>query len=279
MLYFNHDTMASTDRKLMQLRLVQGGAAVDAYWYLIEQMCLDERPLCICNADAKQMQSISNADAMQMQSRCNADADVLRVHCHTLCVDEKTLKKWVDYMVEIGLLHVTEDGCHIYSERAMSNIEEYQVKYEKRRSAAEKRWGNASAYAKHMQSICNADALHGKSKSKSKSKSKEDTPIVPYKEIVKALNEATGASFRPTSRKTQDCIKARFNEGYTLDDFKAVIENKTADWLNDPDMCKFLRPETLFGPKFESYLNAPRKGASNEKTGEYDDCNDFDNVW
>ena len=50
-------------------------------------------------------------------------------------------------------------------------------------------------------------------------------------------------------------IKARFNEGYTLDDFKQVIDNKVADWINNPEFSKYLRPETLFGTKFDSYLN------------------------
>jgi len=45
------------------------------------------------------------------------------------------------------------------------------------------------------------------------------------------------------------------NDGFTLEDFKTVIDKKCADWLNDAKMCKFLRPETLFGPKFEGYLN------------------------
>jgi len=50
-------------------------------------------------------------------------------------------------------------------------------------------------------------------------------------------------------------IKARFNEGRTTDDFIHVIDIKCAKWLSDPKMIDFLRPETLFGNKFESYLN------------------------
>jgi hypothetical protein len=44
------------------------------------------------------------------------------------------------------------------------------------------------------------------------------------------------------------------NEGFTVGDFKKVIDNKTAEWL-DTKMEQYLRPETLFGTKFESYLN------------------------
>ena len=45
------------------------------------------------------------------------------------------------------------------------------------------------------------------------------------------------------------------NEGFTVDDFKKVIDNKSAEWGKDSKMSKYLRPETLFGTKFESYLN------------------------
>lgn len=83
----------------------------------------------------------------------------------------------------------------------------------------------------------------------------EQPPTLPYQEIVNYLNERTGSSYRHTTKKTKDLIKARFNEGFTLDDFKIVIDKKTVEWLNDKNMNKYLRPETLFGTKFESYLN------------------------
>ena len=79
-----------------------------------------------------------------------------------------------------------------------------------------------------------------------------------YKYIVGYLNEKAGTNYKPSSKKTQTLIHARINEGFTVDDFKKVIDNKCADWLNS-DFEKFLRPETLFGTKFESYLNAPTK--------------------
>lgn len=79
-------------------------------------------------------------------------------------------------------------------------------------------------------------------------------PRIPFKEIIDYLNEKTGSRYKHTSKKTQSLIKARFNDGFTLEDFKKVIDIKTDEW-KDTDMSKFLRPETLFGTKFESYLN------------------------
>ncbi len=77
---------------------------------------------------------------------------------------------------------------------------------------------------------------------------------IPYKEIVSYLNQKNDTSYKSTSRKTQGLIKARFNEGFTLEDFYTVIDNKYNDWYKT-DYIKYLRPETLFGTKFESYLN------------------------
>lgn len=89
----------------------------------------------------------------------------------------------------------------------------------------------------------------------------EEGGAIPYAEIVAALNEAAGTSYRPTSKKTRQLIHARWAEGFRLPDFEAVIATMSAAWLNDPKMAAYLRPETLFGTKFESYLNRPRKGA------------------
>ena len=81
-----------------------------------------------------------------------------------------------------------------------------------------------------------------------------DKISIPYRDIVSYLNEKAGTNYQPTTKKTQSLIQARHNENFTLDNFKTVIDIKTAEWLNT-DMQKYLRPETLFGTKFESYLN------------------------
>lgn len=81
-----------------------------------------------------------------------------------------------------------------------------------------------------------------------------------YKEITDYLNRVCGSKYKHSSNKTQSLIKARLNEGFTVDDFKTVIDKKSGEWLNDDKMSKFLRPETLFGTKFESYLNQKEKG-------------------
>lgn len=82
-----------------------------------------------------------------------------------------------------------------------------------------------------------------------------DTVTESIKEIVDYLNEVTGKHYTYTGKDTVKNIKARLADKFTVEDFKTVIYKKTKQWANDPKMCKFLRPETLFSNKFESYLN------------------------
>ena len=76
------------------------------------------------------------------------------------------------------------------------------------------------------------------------------------KEIIEYLNLRANTKFRPNSTATKRHLNARLAEGFTIDDFKKVIDVKCAQWLNDPNMKKYLRPETLFkASHIESYLN------------------------
>ena len=75
-----------------------------------------------------------------------------------------------------------------------------------------------------------------------------------YSEAVDYLNEKAGTKYKSSSKNTTRHIQARLNEGYTLEDFKTVIDKKCSEWLNT-DMEKYLCPDTLFGSKFEKYLN------------------------
>ncbi|MFW7373933.1 conserved phage C-terminal domain-containing protein [Vagococcus fluvialis] len=100
--------------------------------------------------------------------------------------------------------------------------------------------------------------------------SSDEQDDVPYKEIVDYLNLKTSKSYKHSTSKTKSLIKARWNEGFRVDDFKKVIDNKRFEWIGNPDMAKYLRPETLFGTKFEGYLNENKKGAEQRDTGEYD---------
>lgn len=72
--------------------------------------------------------------------------------------------------------------------------------------------------------------------------------------IVNYLNQKLGTRYKVNSANTKKHINARLNEGYKPDDFKTVIDKKCNEWIGT-EYEKYLRPETLFGSKFESYLN------------------------
>lgn len=82
-----------------------------------------------------------------------------------------------------------------------------------------------------------------------------------YSRIIDYLNKKADTRYRSTTKKNKDLIKARINEGFKEDDFYKVIDIKVKEWSNT-EMVKYLRPETLFGTKFEGYLNQKESGAS-----------------
>ena len=87
-------------------------------------------------------------------------------------------------------------------------------------------------------------------------KTSTNTDKVIYVEIIDYLNQKAGTRYRATTSSTRKHIKARIDEGFTVEDFKTVIDKKCSEWLNNSKMEQYLRPETLFGTKFEGYLNA-----------------------
>ncbi len=112
----------------------------------------------------------------------------------------------------------------------------------------------------------NQKEINGKPKGYTiKEKEKE---INIYSRVITRLNELTGKNYKPTTKKTIACIDARLREGFIEDNFYKVIEIKTKEWLGN-DMEMYLRPETLFGNKFEGYLNQkPKEAHSTEEPSE-----------
>lgn len=93
-----------------------------------------------------------------------------------------------------------------------------------------------------------------------------DTDIEKIKEIISYLNEVTGSRYKYNTDKTKKAVHARLAEGFTVDDFKTVIDKKFDDWKGT-EWEKYLRPETLFGTKFEGYLNQKMIKKTNSATG------------
>ncbi len=93
--------------------------------------------------------------------------------------------------------------------------------------------------------------------------SADRTPMYPYMAVIDYLNQKLGTNYQHTSKDTRRYIKARCDAGASLEDFKTVIDKKCAEWKGT-EWEKFLRPKTLFGTNFESYLNQTgRTGSAN----------------
>ena len=92
-----------------------------------------------------------------------------------------------------------------------------------------------------------------------------------YISIVSYLNQKAGREYRASSKKTRDLIKARIRDKFSVDDFMRVIDNMCDEWLGDKKMQAYLRPETLFGTKFESYLNRKPNRSGQQRRNEPDE--------
>jgi len=101
---------------------------------------------------------------------------------------------------------------------------------------------------------------------------------IPYSQIISFLNEKAGCKYKSTTKSARGHIKARWNEGHRLPDFQAVIESKVAEWGPDEKMCQYLRPETLFGTKFDSYLQI-RQAGSAARCAANGDCGECLHGW
>ena len=110
------------------------------------------------------------------------------------------------------------------------------------------------------------DKKENKNKDKKEDKEKENTKqavgqnptssVSFVKNVIDYLNERISAHYKSDSKSTVRLINARVREGFTLNDFKKVIDNRIDVWGKDKHMQQYLRPETLFSNKFESYLNS-----------------------
>lgn len=77
-------------------------------------------------------------------------------------------------------------------------------------------------------------------------------------DIIQFLNDLTGLGYKGNAKSTILLVKRRLDDGFTLDDMKLAVQDRVKNWMHDPKMKTYLRPETLFGNKFEGYLQAAK---------------------
>lgn len=166
-------------------------------------------------------------------------------------VSKVSISKWINQLVEKGYLKSIinyKEGTKEIANRYLTIVNEPI----KEKFNTYQRKVNEPIKEKFKENNTSNITLNNTSNNMSCS---DEQDRIPYKEIVEYLNQSVGSKFKHTSKDTQNHIKARWNEGFKLEDFKAVIDTKSEQWLNDNKMNIYLRPKTLFGTKFESYLN------------------------
>ena len=159
-------------------------------------------------------------------------------------------RKAINNLVKAGVLDVKLKGIPAkrffkINENAILGLINPQNKYSKKESS--------SSLKIEELDMQNSDTNKNK-EIKITNKNKKENNI--YVDIIDYLNEKANTHYKPKSKQTQQHINARLDEGFTLEDFKKVIDKKCDEWLGT-DFAQYLRPATLFGTKFESYLNAP----------------------
>jgi uncharacterized phage protein (TIGR02220 family) len=112
------------------------------------------------------------------------------------------------------------------------------------------------ALIEHRQMVLEGDDPIGppifREKKEEEEKKSDNTP---YEKIISYLNKKTGRSFQIGNEAYRSLIRARYREGKTDMDFKKVIDLKVHQWKDDIKTREWLRPTTLFGTKFDQYLN------------------------
>lgn len=173
---------------------------------------------------------LTEIDSLDMGDKgCYASNKYIAEFCQ--CSETK-VSTAISKLIKYGYLYVKSfDGRQRVLKSSLSNFERQDIKK------------------------CEADSQKVK---ESNTYSKTNNNTEKYKIIIARLNEKAGTSYRASSKATQSHINARIAEGYTVEDFYTVIDKKCAEWKNT-DFEQYLRPSTLFGGKFENYLNAKSK--------------------
>ena len=169
--------------------------------------------------------------------------------CRMLGTTENEFTQFLDETKRLNFASVTEGNGKVTVQNRRMAREEKERKNNALRQARYK--SNAKSNIEGNEKVT---PISSSSSSKRVLKCRVDT-LPPYQEIISYLNQKANTHFKHDTTATKRFIKARWNEGFDLSAFKYVIDVKCSQWLTDPHMLPYIRPQTLFGTKFESYLN------------------------
>lgn len=176
---------------------------------------------------------------------------------------------------QFGMIEIVENVVTIPNWGKHQTLDAYEKKKERDRARIAKKRAEQKALLAMSPDVSPDKSPDVASPEEERDK-EEDKDKEIYVSIVGYLNQRAGTNYRASSKKTKACIHARLEEGFTLDDFKTVIDKKAKEWIGT-EYEQYLRPETLFGTKFESYLNANIRKPKASGQGQQIQRDDYDN--
>lgn len=193
------------------------------------------------------LRSLKNNGCLMLNERIPYNAEMLStITGHQV----GTVKQALTVFKDLGLIEVLDNGA-IYMLDIQNFIGNGSSDGDSKRANRRGITDKCPTNVRHLSTIVRdryIDRVRERDRDKDRDKDTEN--------IISFLNSTTGSKYKASTDKTRRLIAARLAEGFTVDDFKAVISKKAKEWQGT-DMAQYLRPETLFGTKFEGYLNQP----------------------
>lgn len=203
------------------------------------------------------LRSLKNNGCLMLNERIPYNAEMLAtITGHQV----GTVKQALTIFKDLGLIEVLDNGA-IYMLDIQNFIGNGSSDGDSKRANRRGITDKCPTNVRQMSTIVrdrDIDRVRERDKDKDRNKDRDKNRDKDTENIISFLNSTTGSNYRSTTDKTRKLIAARIAEGFTVDDFKAVITKKAKEWQNT-DMAQYLRPETLFGTKFEGYLNQPER--------------------
>ncbi|MGL5489202.1 MAG: conserved phage C-terminal domain-containing protein [Shewanella sp.] len=264
MKWFKHDTNASSDSKLQNVLLDYGLEGYGLYWYCIELIA-------------------GNVDADNITFSLEHDARIIARNTGSTA---QKVEEMMRYFVTIGLFEncdgvitcmklakrIDQSMTSNPAMRAIINSFKLAKGSNIANSAAEESKSHDVIKVNHdsvMQDKIRLDQIR-KEEIREETKDSMSKPAVcddapkpaadeRVKLVIDLLNSMTGSKYKPSTKSHASHIIGRLNEGHSVDDLMEVVRFKCGEWLHDPKMAQYLRPETLFqAGKFNGYLTAAK---------------------
>ena len=234
MKWFKHDSDAHADAKLERILIKYGADGYAIYWYCLELIA-------------------AKVDKNHCTFELEHDAELIG---YKLKIDTLRVEEIMRYMVSIDLFQINQETRRVMCLQLAKRLDEYSTK-------ALPPAIMSRQYPDDVPTVSGLDKIRIEEKRIRKKYILSGKPDVvssdfdvSCKAIILALNALAGTHFKHDAKGTRRLIKARFQEGATLQDFEKVIKIKVEQWADDEKFKGYLRPETLFAANhFESYRN------------------------